>query len=170
MGVCSSIRVYDQAIKKVVEYVLAAKEESQIKMVVLMWSWWSERNRVREGDRARPAASIAHSVSVYTLEILKIFRQQGERPPVSKKHWCRLSEGFLKINCDATYNANGRNGGWGFVIRDADGDVVAAGRGRLHHVLDPFQAEVIACLQGVQAAADLGIGQAIVETDALQVI
>lgn len=39
--------------KGAVEYVLAAKEEVRIKMVVLMWTWWSERNRVREGDYAQ---------------------------------------------------------------------------------------------------------------------
>lgn len=156
--------------QKVVEYVLEAKEETQIKIAVLMWSWWSERNGVREGDMPRSAASIAHCVAVYTLEILKVFLQQKERAIVSRKRWCKPNEGILKINCDAAFCERGRNGGWGYVIRDADGDVVSAGRGRLDHVIDSFQAEVIACLQGLQAAVELGIGRAIVESDALQVI
>ncbi|KAF8769088.1 hypothetical protein HU200_006942 [Digitaria exilis] len=76
----------------------------------------------------------------------------------------------MKINCVASFNEARGDGGWGYVIRDADGDVVSAGRGRLNHVLDSFQAEVIACLQGIQGAAELGAGCAIVETDALQVV
>jgi len=47
--------------------------------------------------------------------------------------------------------------------------MIIAGRGRLSHVLDPFQAEVVACLQGLQAAIDLGIIRVHLETDALQV-
>ncbi|KAF8695879.1 hypothetical protein HU200_036755 [Digitaria exilis] len=53
---------------------------------------------------------------------------------------------------------------------DVSGDVISAGRGRLYHVLDSFQAKVVACLQGVQAIIDMGIGNAIVETDALLVV
>jgi len=41
------------------------------------------------------------------------------------------------------------------------------GRGRINHLLSSFQAEVIACLQGIQTALNLGIGKLILETDAL---
>jgi ribonuclease HI len=54
-------------------------------------------------------------------------------------------------------------------IRDHDGDVVVTGRGRLNFVLSAFQAELIACMQGVQAAQNLGIGRLILETDALMI-
>lgn len=60
--------------------------------------------------------------------------------------------------------------GDGDMIRDADDDIVSAGRGKLDHVLDPFQAEVVACLQGVHVVVDMGIRHAIVETYALQVV
>jgi len=43
------------------------------------------------------------------------------------------------------------------------------GRGWLSHILDPFQVEVIACLQGLQATIDLGITKVQLETDAFQV-
>lgn len=35
--------------------------------------------------------------------------------------------------------------------------------------MDPLHAETIACLQGAQVAADLGIGRLIIETDAAMV-
>ena len=44
-----------------------------------------------------------------------------------------------------------------------------SGWGRVNHLLNAFQAEAIACLQGVQAACNLGIGRLILETDALKV-
>jgi len=94
---------------------------------------------------------------------------------VPRKHF-RLSngpkppdDGGLKLNCDASFKAENMSGSWGFLIRDHDGSVVLTGRGRLNHVLSAFQAELISCLQGVQAAANLGVGKLILETDALMV-
>ena len=43
------------------------------------------------------------------------------------------------------------------------------GRGRLNHVLNAFQAELIAWMQGVQEALNLGIGRLLLETDALMI-
>jgi hypothetical protein len=53
------------------------------------------------------------------------------------------------------------------VIRDDEGDAVTAGAGALKHVLDAFNAEVYACLQGAMAAAEKGIANIILEMDSL---
>lgn len=49
------------------------------------------------------------------------------------------------------------------------GDVITSGRGRVDHLFSAFQAELIACLQGIQVAADLGINNLLLETDATEV-
>jgi ribonuclease HI len=58
----------------------------------------------------------------------------------------------------------------GFLIRDSVGDVVQAGTGKINNLLSAFQAELVARLQEVQTAADLLIGQLILETDAQEVV
>lgn len=63
--------------------------------------------------------------------------------------------------------ADSNTGSWGFILRDSDGDVVLSGRGRINHLLSAFHAEIIAALQGVQAALSLGVSRLILETDAL---
>ena len=45
-----------------------------------------------------------------------------------------------------------------------------AGKAKIDHLLNAFHAELVACLQGTQTAADLGIGRLIVETDAKMVV
>jgi hypothetical protein len=82
------------------------------------------------------------------------------------KKWEKPSSGLIKINCDAYFQENLKSAGWGFVIRDDDGDVIQAARGKLNHVLDVFQAELIACLQGLLI---FGITKIILATDAIQV-
>jgi len=57
--------------------------------------------------------------------------------------------------------------GWGFVIRDNFLDVICAGMGKLDHSIDPLQTEPVSTLCGVAAAIDLGMGNIMVETDAL---
>lgn len=78
-----------------------------------------------------------------------------------------IREGFLKLNCDASFLHGSKSGSWGFLIRDRFGDVVMTARGRINYVLSAFHAEIIACLQGVQEASNLGIGNLILETDAI---
>jgi hypothetical protein len=55
------------------------------------------------------------------------------------------------------------------LIRDHNGDVVMMGRGRINNVQSAFHAELIACLQRVHVASNVGIGKLILETDALNV-
>jgi ribonuclease HI len=65
------------------------------------------------------------------------------------QRWLRPPEGYLKVNCDASFDPAEKSGGWGFLIQDNDGDVVLNGWGRVNHLLNAFQAETIACLHGV---------------------
>ena len=37
----------------VVKYILNLKEDLQLCIVTLLWLWWQERNRVREGEKRR---------------------------------------------------------------------------------------------------------------------
>ena len=76
----------------------------------------------------------------------------------------------MKVNCDAAYDASTGNGGWGCVVRDDDGDVVSARRGRVEYLMSALHGELIGAIHGAQAAADLGVGHVIVETDAVEVV
>jgi ribonuclease HI len=83
--------------------------------------------------------------------------------------WQKPPEGYLKLNCYASFIAETKTGSWGFLIRDHDGEVVMSGRRRISYALSAFHAELIACMQGVQVASNLGIGNLILETDAINV-
>jgi ribonuclease HI len=77
---------------------------------------------------------------------------------------------MLKLNCDGAFSDDSNSGGWGWIIRDTDGDAILARCGRVEHFSSSLQAdEVISCLQGVQAAIVFGIRYLEVETYALMV-
>lgn len=56
------------------------------------------------------------------------------------------------------------------MIRDSKGEVVSTVFGKLEKVLEPFHAELIACLQALQQASDLGLQRVILETNASMVV
>jgi hypothetical protein len=84
--------------------------------------------------------------------------------------WSKPPEGFVKLNCDGAFRDHDLSGGWGFVIRYSEGVVIGVGYGRLQKVLEPLHAELVACLQAVQRAVELGVQKIILATDAAAVI
>jgi ribonuclease HI len=126
--------------------------------------------RIREGEHSRDPEILAHLSRVIAEE----WRQEKKPPeahnPVVPQRWERPERNFVKANCDAAFDPNTGNGGWGCILRDSDADAVIALRGRVEALLSPLQGELIACIQGVQAAISAGVGHVIVETDATEVV
>jgi hypothetical protein len=102
---------------------------------------------------------------VYATELSKTDNDTRPFQRKEQRRWLKPPEGKLKLNCDASFSPNSCDGGWGYVIRDSDGDVVSAGLGRVEFLLNAFEAEV-GCIHGVQAAVNAGISNLILETDA----
>ena len=71
----------------------------------------------------------------------------------------------LKINIDGSFCAENRSGGWGFIIRNSNGEPVGAGAGHISQAHDALQAEALACLSGLQWASSWGMTRIQVETD-----
>ena len=63
-----------------------------------------------------------------------------------------------------------KEGAWGFIIRDSDGQGVVAGSGRLSAVADALSAEEEACLAALHAAMARGISRVIVESDSTNLV
>lgn len=71
----------------------------------------------------------------------------------------------LKINCDGAFNAADGTGGWGFVIRDSEGDVRGSGAGWIRNAATATRAEAEACAAALQAASEWGMVNVEVESD-----
>ena len=90
------------------------------------------------------------------------------RQPTCK--WEKPDAGSVKVNCDAAYDGLTGNGGWGCIVRDDDGDVVSARRGRVEYLMSALHSELVDVIRGIQAAADERVGHIIVETDDVEVV
>ncbi|RLM68939.1 hypothetical protein C2845_PM17G10460 [Panicum miliaceum] len=145
------------------------KEELQVKLAVLLWQWWNERNRVREGEKRRGAEDLVFVIEKNAVEFLKMGMEGTAKESNLKKQWRKPEHDTVKISSDGAYMAATGEGGWGYAIRN-DGVVLYAGAGNLARLTDAMQAEVQACFEGAKAAAALGMGKVILETDSLEVV
>ena len=69
-------------------------------------------------------------------------RTTNPRPTaVGRRSWQPPPVDVLKINFDGAFKAETKEGAWGFVIRDSDGQAIVPGSGRLYSVVDALLAE-----------------------------
>jgi hypothetical protein len=71
--------------------------------------------------------------------------------------WVAPSANDLKLNIDGGFRADDRTGGWGFIVRDSDGEAVGTGAGAMPYAYDTLNAEAAACLAGIQWSRYWGI-------------
>lgn len=43
----------------------------ELEVIVLLWMWWDDRNKVREGENRRQAERLVYAVQLYTADILR---------------------------------------------------------------------------------------------------
>ncbi|RLN33599.1 hypothetical protein C2845_PM03G24330 [Panicum miliaceum] len=149
-----------------IQHLVQLEEDLQVKVVVLLWQWWNERNNVREGAKQRAADLLSYEIERNSAEFLAMGSPNPAEHMGIVQNW-RKPEEVLKINSDGAFVAQTGEGGWGFVIRDKEGEVIYAGAGKLEHLRDALQAEIRACLEGTKGAAEMGLGRVVVETDSL---
>ncbi|CAO2186475.1 unnamed protein product [Urochloa humidicola] len=102
-------------------------------------------------------------------EFPTIGRKRTPQAGQTRKHRKRPSQDTLKVNTDGSFSPNTKEGGWGFVIRNTEGQVIKVGAGRCEYLMDALHAELLACLMGVKTAGEMGISNVELETDSMLV-
>jgi hypothetical protein len=59
--------------KEAPEVILSIEEQTMMKCITLLWTWWRERNRIREGESGRGVVALIHSIESYAAKIIKSF-------------------------------------------------------------------------------------------------
>ncbi|KAE8797726.1 hypothetical protein D1007_27196 [Hordeum vulgare] len=74
---------------------------------------------------------------------------------------------MVKVNFDAAYKEDTGAAAWGFVVRNDNGQFLAAAAGKLEHIRSPLQAEANACLKVIEGASELGAQGIVIESDCM---
>lgn len=145
------------------DFLWGLDEKKRLHVLAFWWLWWSNRNKLREGEMPLTANDVARRTRSNVLEYLEIFGKPSDKPKPDK--WRPPVEADYKINADGSFVPGQHHAGWGVAVRTADGSLVCARAGRQEHINDAFAAEVIAMSHAIHTAADLGIVRVELETD-----
>jgi ribonuclease HI len=121
---------------------------------------------VNAGNKCPVPTVVASTAIQYNSEFTSYLCKKHGVPVPASGRWTKPPADYLKINIDGSFCREYGTGGWGFCIRDCNGEVCGAGMGQLNHVADALHAESIACLKAIEFAAEAGMGRIIIETDA----
>jgi len=167
------IRIQLLSLNSVVEVlmcVLALNDSQKFPVIGLLWAWWNARNKCNVGEQMKKIDLVSFSAH----EIIASCGKKQTRPRreaiPGRKCWQPPPGDFLKVNSDGAFRAVEKDGAWGFIIRDSDGQAVVAGSGRLSAVPDAISAEGEACLAALEAAMNRGISRVIIETDSTNLV
>jgi hypothetical protein len=90
---------------EVLSYILSLEEGTQMKLIVLLWQWWKERNRIREGEKRRGAEDMVYVIEKNAVEFMHLWSEDAGVSNKSVQHWRRPLDDVVKINSDGSYMA-----------------------------------------------------------------
>lgn len=151
--------------REVMETVFNRPAKEILLASITLWQWWSERNRVQEGERGRSPSELGFIIAALAEEYMKLNKKDSKRAPSRNEKWSRTDQGVMKINTDGAFDPFTRTGGWGFAIRDHSGKVVKSGAGKVQILMNAFHAEALACAADIRAASECGMQRVTAETD-----
>jgi ribonuclease HI len=89
---------------------------------------------------------------------------------VKKVHWCPPPDGVIKVNFDAAFKTETYQGASGVVLRNAQGQFVAAKCKQHGSIPDALTAEAYAYHDAALLIKDLGLTKVIVEMDCQELV
>ncbi|WVZ62142.1 hypothetical protein U9M48_011922 [Paspalum notatum var. saurae] len=152
--------------KEVIEKIWTMSPETQVKIVVWLWRWWTARNKANAGERIQRTGDVCNSVYYHLTNFAKLKGPAKQRDQSPKVQWNPPPDGQYKLNVDAAFSSVTRRGGWGCVVRNNAGVVLDIGTGSIQRAGSALHAEALAALHGLERAEELGMTRIILETDA----
>ena len=130
------------------------QREKKLRIAVLLWDWWTSRNKANAGEVQKTTAEISSFITKHLTDFTSVNIQKTPQPQLPQV-WIPPATKLIKINMDAAFHVESETGAWGFIARNEAGDFLAAAAGKMNHVRSALHAEVIAFMRAIEGAADL---------------
>ena len=141
------------------------------RFAMVAWSIWWWRNRVRLKQKTWQVDEVVQRASELLREFWDV-QKKGNRVVEHGKdlRWKPPDSGLYKINFDGALFADQGSAAIGVVIRDWEGQVIAALSEKVRHPGSVDLVEALATRQAISFAKELNIHQMVIEGDSLRVI
>lgn len=173
-GICLKLNNFIHIRKWLLDRISEATELHSMIMAVAIWHIWDNRNNIRNGESLVHPSRVLGKIKAYIDFIcLHSFSSNGsDRRDTSKstQKWSPPPKGLMLVNVDAAIFTQSGRAGFGIVIRDNQGKVRLASRGRLQCDLNPEVAEALALREALTTTKVAGFQNVIVASDCLSLI
>ena len=136
----------------------------------MAWSIWYQRNKFRLQDNPLPLHNIAGFAKNYLGEFKGLDRLCPHCCRSILRRWLPPTTGFVKTNYDDAMFRESDNAGIGVVIRDSEGQVLAALSEQLVKTPSVEILELLVARRAVKFTAELGYAQFVCEGDSESVV
>jgi hypothetical protein len=75
----------------------------QIKLIIILYVLWSERNVVNIGERVKSIDKVCYQISRYISDFLESYTKKDDKPTQQRERWKKLPYDYLKINIDGAF-------------------------------------------------------------------
>jgi ribonuclease HI len=131
---------------------------------------WLARNEAIDNDKIEDPTLIAKRALHLLEEWHSVHGLKQAKTPTPKERWLPPEQGWTKVNADGAFVKFAGNGGGGVVVRDHDGRFLAGSSHFSPSLLDPEQAELLACQKALELMEKLKLKKVIVELDSEVVV
>jgi hypothetical protein len=155
------------------DFLLSCTKREATILAIAFWHIWEARNTVRNGEAEIHPRCWVEKILIYVdMVLLHHFHSfSSKRCETTKSfHWTPPPEGWVMINVDAAIFEGVNQMGLGLVIRNHNGEFIAAVRQGFGGITNPELAESIAFRHAVQFASKLPYNQIMVALDCLSLI
>jgi hypothetical protein len=91
-------------------------------LIALLLTVWTERNKGNHGEKRMSVKQFQFSVRQHVDDWKKFLNIQKQPTIPSNRQWSGPAPDFVKINVDASFRHDTRDGGWGAICRDSSSD------------------------------------------------
>ena len=165
----------DQDILSFLLVLNAKKSKADLEhMVGILWMIWNARNSwLFKGKKDTPEILVSKAEAVmeaYQRTQKPAAAHIGNQQRLIRKAWNPPQRGCFKVNVDAATNSEKQLSGLGAVIRDENGNVIAAAIKVSRFYGEAAYAEAEAIDWGLQIADQASLSSLVVESDAQEVV
>jgi ribonuclease HI len=162
--------------KSMLEHLLSLPLNRSMLAALLLWDWWTTRNKCNAGELERSTEQVCHVIQRHYIEFLPESKCEKSETPQEEnvvrqaQRWSKPERNFTKVNFDAAFHQSNGFGAWGLVARTDEGEFIAAAAGKLRHLHDALQAEAEACVAATEGAVALGLHRVVFESDSKNLV
>ncbi|GJN00768.1 hypothetical protein PR202_ga17975 [Eleusine coracana subsp. coracana] len=100
-----------QSGKEVLYKIWKMEPDLQNKVTLLLWRWWTARNKVNAGERLWSTSEVCSSINYHLMECDKLKKPTKEKYDGAVMKWKPPPTKSYKLNVDASFLSSGK-GGW----------------------------------------------------------